>query len=316
MLILFFPEPWIGRFMFAYYLVAAGPVIVFAAIFAVIRSIRHKDSTRTMGIGMVLICVFGLAAIYLTWTASEGASDLAILAFVSFGLFQAFGVAQRHRDSIQKERELSYRLIQSKEEMSYQRRTLESDLHDNLGSRLTDLRIRAEKAAREPGESQSFLKEIDELQSQFRQQLLFMEDLEYSAKNPIAGLQMALLRRYASAQRELNFRVDKNEIESIEDFLQNDSIRLDLFQLAREICTNDLKYGHGVSCWRVRVRSNNLQIFQCNKAARLSLKDPSHIQKRAGKLGGTVQIKSTAKYHALIARIPFSKIPQTIAKPF
>lgn len=307
-LILFFPADLIGRFMFAYYLLIAGPVLIYAAIIAVIHTLRYNDSTRTMGAGMVLVCVFGLTAIYLTWTAREGAADVAILAFVSFGVFQAIGVAQRHRDSIQKERDLSYRLIQSKEDLSYQRKTLESDLHDNLGSRLTDLKIRAERNSVNPAESAELMQEIDELQKQFREQLLFIEDLDYATENPVSGLQLALLRRYSNAAREIRFVIPQKDTGTVTDILLNDSFRLDVFQLAREVCTNDLKYGYGESVWRIRTAHNSLKIFQLNPADRPSPDEPAHIRMRAKKLSGRICTRSGKSYHAVTIEIPLEGV--------
>lgn len=257
----------LGRIMFAYYLVVAGPALLLGLYMVFSHGIRRKGSGRTMALGMGMVTVLGLMAIYQNWYTREDAGFLAMLAFVAFGLFQAVGVAQRHHESIEKEQELSRRLQRSREALSHQRQSLENDLHDSLGSRLVDLKLQAEK---ERPDLDALRSQLDNTYALFRGQLLFMEDLEFSSRDPLAALQISVLRRYSAAERELRFRIDDAHRPYLEEFLSDDATRADFLQLTRELCTNDLKYGQGESRWRLRVQDGFVRLDQLNLVARPS----------------------------------------------
>ncbi|MCB1138822.1 MAG: 7TM-DISM domain-containing protein [Leptospiraceae bacterium] len=260
-LTLFADTTLLGFYIYGYYLIVAGPVLVVSAYMVLARSVREKNSTRIMALGMAVVCLFGLFAIYENFKDNPDAADLALLAFLSFGLFQAVGVAQRHRESVENEKELIFHLERSKLALSHQRQSLENDLHDSLGSRLVDLKIQCSL-----GKTENLASQLDEVYNLFRGEVLFMEDLEYASRNPITGLQLSLLRRYSGAGRELNFQVEDSS--ALESRLQDDAFRMELFQLTREICTNDLKYGQGESRWRLSLNGKgHLELLQMNRLA-------------------------------------------------
>ena len=307
----------LGRIMFAYYLVAAGPALLMGFYMALVYGLRHKGSGRTMAVGMGVVSILGVMAIYQNWYTRDYAGQLAILAFVSFGFFQAIGVAQRHKESVVKEKALAIRLQRSREALSHQRQSLENDLHDSLGSKLVDLKLQMAEA-RELNR-QEVKSRIDDLYSLFRGQLLFMEDLDYSAKDPITGIQLSLLRRYSGAGRELRFSIREAQRPFIERYLLEDSFRMEFLQLCREICTNDLKYGEGESRWSLSVnREESLTLRQINSiSARSSFYSrelesadprpsivPVHARRRAQKLSGVFQARVLRTVFACSARFP------------
>ena len=251
----------LGQIMFAYYLVVAGPALLLGLYMVFSHGIRKEGSGRTMALGMAMVTVFGLMAIYQNWYTKEDAGQLAMLAFVAFGLFQAVGVAQRHHESIQKEQELSRRLQKSREALSHQRQSLENDLHDSLGSRLVDLKLQADK---DRPDLESLRSQLSTTYDLFRGQLLFMEDLGYSARDPLDAIQISVLRRYAAVEREVRFRIDGAHRLALEEFLFDDATRADFLQLMRELCTNDLKYGRGESRWRLSIRDGIVRLDQMN----------------------------------------------------
>lgn len=254
----------LGRIMFAYYLVAAGPALLLGFYMALVYGIRQKGSGRTMAVGMGLVSILGVMAIYQNWYTRDYAGQLAILAFVSFGFFQAIGVAQRHNESIEKEKMLGLHLERSRQALSYQRQSLENDLHDNLGSRLVDLKLESARI-NEAGLS-GLRKQIEEINQLFRGQLLFIEDLEYSSRDPITGIQLSILRRYSSAGRELKFRISEKDRAMLDSQLQDDSFRMEFLQITREICTNDLKYGVRDSRWRISIDKDRcIRLLQLNR---------------------------------------------------
>ncbi|MCB1167911.1 MAG: hypothetical protein KDK33_17270, partial [Leptospiraceae bacterium] len=308
----------LGIFLFAYYLIVAGPVIIVSAYIVIKRAIKQKGSTRIMGLGMVVVCGFGLFAMFENWQNRISASDLAILAFVSFGFFQAIGVAQRHNESVENENRLTSRLERSKAALSQQRQTLESDLHDTLGGRLVDLRIQFHRNFADHPEFDPHRKQIDDLYRTFRGELLFMEDLEFASSDPIRGLHLSLLRRYSEVGRELQFQCD----EALQSLLGDDSLLMELLHLTREICTNDLKYGTGESRWRIRIRSSELRILQLNRVAEAGQDwdgavverggdSAVHASRRVNRLGGSTETHRRGGFYCFAARIPVGAVQGT-----
>lgn len=264
----------LGRIMFAYYLIVAGPALLLGLYMVFRHGIRRKGSGRTMALGMAMVTVLGLMAIYQNWYTREDAAELAMLAFVAFGLFQALGVAQRHNESIEKEKSLATRLQKSREALSHQRQSLENDLHDSLGSRLVDLKL---QATRNPVNLDSLKNQLNETYELFRGQLLFMEDLEYSSREPLTAIQLSVLRRYSAAGRELRFHMVERYRPLLEEFLADDSVRMDFLQLTRELCTNDLKYGEGESRWYLKLdEAGNVRLEQINRISVSSHWLPKH----------------------------------------
>ncbi|MCB1138005.1 MAG: 7TM-DISM domain-containing protein, partial [Leptospiraceae bacterium] len=321
----------LGQIMFAYYLVVAGPALLLGLYMVFSHGIRRKGSGRTMALGMGMVSVLGLMAIYQNWYTKEDAGYLAMWAFVAFGLFQAVGVAQRHHESNEKEQELSRRLQKSREALSHQRQSLENDLHDTLGSRLVDLKLLADK---DSPDMKSLRSQLNATYDLFRGQLLFMEDLEYSSRDPLTAMQISVLRRYSAAERELRFHIDEAHRPVLEEFLSDDAIRADFLQLTRELCTNDLKYGRGESRWRLSLREATVVLDQFNLVAEsgLATSSPSrkndlasfkeipahvdgkhqdkemarHARIRIWRLGGDATVRTSGRVFLFQGRIPLT----------
>ncbi|HBS07020.1 MAG TPA: hypothetical protein DEA96_18760 [Leptospiraceae bacterium] len=303
----------LGRTMFAYYLVAAGPALLMGFYMALVYGIRQKGSGRTMAFGMGVVSILGVMAIYQNWYTRDYAGQLAMLAFISFGFFQSIGVAQRFKESVDMEKALSTSLRRSREALSHQRQSLENDLHDSLGSKLVDLKLQLGSGRLEPHKIQN---RVDDIYSMFRGQLLFMEDLEYAAADPVAGLQLSLLRRYSGVGRELRFRLSPEHSENIRILLLDDAFRMDFLQLCRELCTNDLKYGRGESIWRVSVDSEaSLILRQMNRIGSSSIfreeesssdveRVALHARKRVQSMKGSISIAIRGKCFTALIRIP------------
>ena len=304
----------LGRTMFAYYLVAAGPALVMGFYMALVYGIRQKGSGRTMAFGMGVVSILGVMAIYQNWYTRDYAGQLAMLAFISFGFFQSIGVAQRFKESVDKEKALSASLRRSREALSHQRQSLENDLHDSLGSKLVDLKLQLGSGSLEPEKIQN---RVNDIYSMFRGQLLFMEDLEYAASDPIAGLQLSLLRRYTGVGREIRFHLSPEHRENVRIFLLDDAFRMDFLQLCRELCTNDLKYGLGDSLWRVSdgkegsmiLRQLNRigpgSVFAREEGSPVSAEQVAvHARKRVERMEGSISIETRGDLFTAVVRIP------------
>ncbi|MFO1470985.1 MAG: 7TM diverse intracellular signaling domain-containing protein [Turneriella sp.] len=136
-------------------------------------------------------------------------------------------------------------------ESEYLRRVYE-DMHDHLGSLLTDISAMTVKLR----EGDQFDREaVQELQRQsayalriLRERLQAMADLAELTRDFFGSLNAQLLRRYANAGRTLRFIVDENvALQLGRD--ENMLLRREIYLLVSEIATNDLKYGLGDAVW-------------------------------------------------------------------
>ncbi len=304
---------------FLLYLIVLVPLLLHAGLITTRAAARGSVSARIMAVGMLLLCILGFFAMYLNWRASDAAVDYAYLTFITFGLFQSVALGAAYRENLVARESLTLGLARSQAALAVQRRELEINLHDTLGGALTDLKIQAERgldAARkgESGSSRDSLVRIHErlevTTRMFRGQLLFMEDIELAARDPITGLHMSLLRRYSDAGREIIFDVNERTQTALIAAMRDDEFRMNLLQLSREICTNDLKYGAGDSNWSIHVQTLrpggplHLVIDQNNTIA--GEPDSGAAARRAAlraeKMGGTCQARvQDARYHVRVS---------------
>ena len=133
------------------------------------------------------------------------------------------------------------------------------DLHDHLGARLTDLAILTDKLLARtragnasPAEHAVLLNSLEEnialIRSGFKSWLLEVEDLRLLRDDFLDGLQLSLIRRYSGSERLIRFHAT-DEVRDLLALPELDSVKSILFAAAREITTNDLKYGEGAAEW-------------------------------------------------------------------
>ncbi|MEQ9362604.1 MAG: 7TM-DISM domain-containing protein [Leptospirales bacterium] len=260
--------------MFVLYLIAIVPMLSHAAYVTLRMGVRGSAGARVIAAGILLCVVFGFYAMYLNWKA-EDAAPVALIAFAGLVLFQSVGLGQNYRDNLDARERLRMGLERSRAALAAQRKDLEINLHDSLGGALTDLQVLVERRLEDLKRNNSFdtgellrstRERLNQMSSMFRAQLLFMEDLELTARDPIIGLRMVLLRRYTDARREIEFHMDGDTIRAFQRAMADDRWRMDMLQLTRELCTNDLKYGAGESRWRFGYckQSERLEIQQSN----------------------------------------------------
>lgn len=271
----FFDIGYLAPAMYVLYLIAVLPMLAHAAYVSFRKGLRGGGGARVMAVGFFLCLVFGFYAMYQNWK-SEDPAPMALSAFAALVLFQAVGLGQNYRDNLDERERLSARLAHSRAALAAQRKDLEINLHDSLGGALTDLKVLADRRledvqnriAFDAGEFLQQLRErLNQMGRLFRDQLLFMEDLELTARDPVIGLHMVLLRRYADAEREIDFRMAADASSAFQAAMTDDRWRMDFLQLTRELCTNDLKYGGGESRWRFELAPNaeTLTIRQSNR---------------------------------------------------
>ncbi len=136
-------------------------------------------------------------------------------------------------------------------ESQYLRRVYE-DMHDHLGSLLTDISVMTGQL-REGEHFDSAV--VRELQKQsayalriLRERLQAMADQAELTKDFFGSLNAQLLRRYINAGRTLRFTIEK-EVSPQLMREENMLLRREIYLLVSEIATNDLKYGVNEAVW-------------------------------------------------------------------
>lgn len=143
----------------------------------------------------------------------------------------------------------------------FERESIFSDIHDNLGGKLLDLSIRLSGLSEErplDAESKRTLRaSVQDVQKKLRSRLLEFEDRHTMEKDFTTGLKFFISRRYFNADRILIFEsetvIKQSPIkpENMNHFLS----------IIHEIANNDLKYGTGQSSWKIKKDKNCLSII-------------------------------------------------------
>lgn len=308
--------------IFVLYLIAILPMFSHAAYVTVRMGLRGSVGARVMAVGMLLCVVFGFYAMYLNWRA-EDAAPVALFAFAGLVLFQSVGLGQNYRDHLDAREKLRAGLARSREALAAQRKDLEINLHDSLGGALTDLQVLVDRRLEDVNNRKDFdagellhsaRERLNQMGRLFRGQLLFMEDLELTARDPLIGLRMVLLRRYTDAEREIDFEMTAETVELFQQAMADDQWRMDLLQLTRELCTNDLKYGAGTSHWHFQLRANT-RILEIRQSNRLRVDEgrsentgtAARARERVHKMGGEFQTRQSDGHHDVTILLPLPR---------
>lgn len=180
-------------------------------------------------------------------------------------------------------------------ESQYLRRVYE-DMHDHLGSLLTDISVMAGNLHGDEQVGSSALRELQE-QSAYalrilRERLQVMADQAELTKDFFGSVNAQLLRRYANAGRTLRFNVEE---EVARHFTRDENmlIRREIYLLVSEIVTNDLKYGKDQAEWSWKRESGLLMLqintrSEFNPAKQKTGLGTASIANRVATLGGTI----------------------------
>lgn len=138
-----------------------------------------------------------------------------------------------------------------------QKKSLFQDMHDSLGSNLTDISLLAKKFESHPHEitsdqlSKLKLLSEDALRA-LRSQLHEEDQKEILRVSFLDGLRLILKKRYKNVGRNVNFEWDPKWNETSIRLLDKEAIH-NLFMIFSEITTNDLKFSKGVSTWKLSI---------------------------------------------------------------
>jgi hypothetical protein len=312
-----------------YYVSIYLPAFVLHAIYLTFFNVDDRRPSYLIGLGIIGLGIFGLIAIVTNYLGVDGGFFL-LAGFLFFVLLQALALSRFFTIALENRSKLQLQMTKENlKALTKQREELQIIMHDSLGSDLTDIHVALEsnlnKNATEFNRSileNLYNRTLKVIQS-FRNQLLFIEDLNVAFENPFTGINLTLLRRYTDAGREVDFNISDNILDSFEENSYryfHKSLHSDLFYLFSELCTNDLKYGRGESIWSINLKSDLLIINQENlirQDTEISIGEnpsPKSAMTRVHKLGGNfaasyAENQANEIRYSVFIEIPIPKAP-------
>ncbi|TGM45639.1 sensor histidine kinase [Leptospira vanthielii] len=145
------------------------------------------------------------------------------------------------------------------------RRTFFQDIHDSLGSQLTDLVLLSQSMEKTPsGITEIQLKKLKQLSESalqsLRTQVQEEDQRDLFQESLLDGLKLLIKKRYKLVGR--NIELEWNSIEEDTIIKIPDSeVAHHIIQIFKEITTNDLRHGTGTSSWLIE-RTNEHLLFQ------------------------------------------------------
>ena len=147
------------------------------------------------------------------------------------------------------------------------RESIFADFHDHLGGNLTDLSISIQNLARDVQSTPRLDAAVDAVKRNFmrtsrafRDQLASADDLKLLEEDFLDGLNLILLRRYANHKRPLNYRAAPEARRLLLSSRVRGTMIKELYAVAQELASNDLKHGQGETTWSFRTHEDDLII--------------------------------------------------------
>lgn len=143
------------------------------------------------------------------------------------------------------------------------RRTFFQDIHDSLGSQLTDLVLLTQKMEKNSTEITDLqlqkLKQLSEsaLQS-LRTQVQEEDQRELFQESLLDGLKLLVKKRYKLAGRNIELKWESLGEETIIK-IRDSEVAHHILQIFKEVTTNDLRHGNGISAWQIEKTTEHLQ---------------------------------------------------------
>lgn len=154
--------------------------------------------------------------------------------------------------SIRWRQDTKKRIFLERELISFEERELIfGDIHDTVGGRLIELKLRIEGLEKKYGKVLDFQKlkmGIADTIEILKNRVLGLEEVDFIRKDMYWGLKNYLVRRYSVIEREIIFTLGTALVQYSEK-IDLKTTRV-LYQLLQEIVNNDLKYGIGSPEWK------------------------------------------------------------------
>ncbi len=135
-----------------------------------------------------------------------------------------------------------------------ERENLFFDIHDHIKGDVSELGLLIEKIKGyqiplDVSNQASLL--LKRVATSVKNRMLMLEDKQLLEEDFSNGLQMSLLRRYTALNRRFTFELEESAANTLSQ--TSTEFKTNFYSIATEISTNDLKYGHGDSFWRIEV---------------------------------------------------------------
>lgn len=162
------------------------------------------------------------------------------------------------------------------------RRTFFQDIHDSLGSELTDLVLLSQKLERTPTEITTTqlqkLKQLSEsaLQS-LRTQVQEEDQRDLFQESLLDGMKLLIKKRYKLVGRNIELVWDSIEEDTIIKIIEPE-VAHHLIQIFKEVTTNDLRYGTGISKWKIDLNKEHMLLQFSSESQTLSEKEKTGSQ--------------------------------------
>jgi len=260
--------------VFYYGIVGVGAELVSLA--AIYRAVREgRAGARLLGIGIIVLLMLTIYAVFLFATHSQAGSFLSI-GFSLFALTQSGSLAHAHAGLSEENERMQSRLETSRVALDEQRKRIEANLHDSLGGNLTDIKLALEAMA-DDASARALRKDIRRLDKRvaatiasLRTELLFLEDMQLATEDFISGINLILLRRYQMAKRPVDIRISAETRSASRQLRESGVLPVEnipeLCMIVQELCNNSLKYSVGVTVWEIIVAMGTLRIVVFGKS--------------------------------------------------
>ncbi|WCL49098.1 hypothetical protein [Leptospira sp. GIMC2001] len=154
------------------------------------------------------------------------------------------------------------------------------DIHDNVGSQLTDLSLYCKQLKEKDGISSDKIIKIqiyaDKALANLRRQVHERDEEEILKKSFLDGIRIILLRRYSESGRNVRFQIDENSKSKLSAPFISEFVD-DLKSVVNEISSNDLRYGSGSTIWRFASNQNSVDLVVFSKTMENMLREVSGI---------------------------------------
>lgn len=145
------------------------------------------------------------------------------------------------------------------------RRTFFQDIHDSLGSQLTDLVLLSQSMEKTPsGITDIQLKKLKQLSESalqsLRTQVQEEDQRDLFQESLLDGLKLLIKKRYKLVGRNIDLEWNSIEEDTIIK-IPDSEVAHHIIQIFKEITTNDLRHGTGTSSWLIE-RTNEHLLFQ------------------------------------------------------
>ncbi len=211
-----------------------------------------------------LVILFVASAIYFETVLEltlKIKTPIVIISTILYSLFIGFLIIRRIEDALIQKTKLQLNSIFEKRQfeldkihaIQMERKHTFGDIHDETSADLTFIKLMLQKYIKERQIAEEHGKEILQLVNRvilgIREKLQSLDDEKNVSEDLVTGIMLLLLRKYQSVGKIVNW--DTKYVEEKSFSFPTKTI-VNLCRILREVANNDVKYGLGVSYWKIQ----------------------------------------------------------------